>query len=245
MPEMTPEESQSSSDVPDLNVGQLPLDELVQACHVQTQNFFAGEAVCDAFALELLRRAVSGHESAAWAALTQLYGGYVLASIRRHPAHRVTTDDDLHQVHRTFQRFWMGVGRQPVGTFSCTGAILKYLKMCVHSVLVDEVRFRGTAHLVSLAQISEGAAQAEDVAHRVLETIQAAQLWQAVLDELNNERERLTVGLSLLDGLKPASIYERYRESYSDIGDVYRIKRNVLDRLRHSPRIKQYLNQEY
>jgi hypothetical protein len=41
--------------------------------------------------------------------------------------------------------------------------------------------------------------------------------------------------------MHPAEIYARHQTSFRDVADVYRMKRNLVDRLRRSPRVKAHL----
>jgi hypothetical protein len=66
-------------------------------------------------------------------------------------------------------------------------------------------------------------------------------LWSAVYGELQDDAERLVARLSLQLSMKPAEIQKLHPENFPTIGDVYRIKRNLLDRLRRSPRLREFL----
>jgi hypothetical protein len=49
------------------------------------------------------------------------------------------------------------------------------------------------------------------------------------------------VYLSFVLDLKPGEIQERHPELFASVDDVYRIKRNVVERLRRSPQIREFL----
>ena len=55
---------------------------------------------------------------------------------------------------------------------------------------------------------------------------------------LDDEAERLVVYLSFVLDLKPAAIHGRHPGRFGSMADVYRVKRNALDRLRRSPEIR-------
>ena len=42
-------------------------------------------------------------------------------------------------------------------------------------------------------------------------------------------------------GAKPSEIFATHPELFDDVADVYRIKRNLLERLRRSARIRTFL----
>jgi len=41
--------------------------------------------------------------------------------------------------------------------------------------------------------------------------------------------------------MKPSDVFAHEPQRFESVNDVYRIKRNVLDRLRNSPRIQAFL----
>jgi hypothetical protein len=69
----------------------------------------------------------------------------------------------------------------------------------------------------------------------------AEQLWTTIARQLNDEPERVVAYQSFARDLKPAEIYGHFPELYESVADVYRIKRNILDRLRRSPDIRAFL----
>jgi DNA-directed RNA polymerase specialized sigma24 family protein len=218
----------------------MPFVELVAACRAAEHQFANGETTCNSFALELVRRSVAEKSSEGWAALIEMYGRFVRASLRRHPARSLSTEDDAYWVNRTFQRFWMAVGPERIDQFNSTAAVLGYLKLCAHSVLLDDARSRRRTPTTSLDELPETGAPCAGVEH-TLDALAARQLWAAVLEELADESERIVARLSLVSGLKPARIHELHPDRFANVADVYQVKRKILERLRRSPRLKQYL----
>jgi hypothetical protein len=77
--------------------------------------------------------------------------------------------------------------------------------------------------------------------HSVVGKLAGEQLWQTIMRELQDEAEQVVVYLSFARDLKPAVIFERHPQLYDSVADVYRIKRNVIERLRRSPEIRAFL----
>jgi hypothetical protein len=153
-------------------------------------------------------------------------------------------EDDAYWVNRTFQRFWMALGPARFN-FSELGGVLRYLKMCAHSVLLDEVRGSGADRVEPLPDDEEGSAPlGGDVEGPTLDRLAAAELWKTVEQELPDGPMRLVVYLSFALGLKPGEIHDRYPEQYPTVGDVYRTKRNALDRLRRSEQVRAIVDGE-
>jgi len=219
--------------------------ELARACREETARFRRGAESDDTPCMELFRRAVVGRDEAAWTAVVEQYHGVVLAWVRQHPAAAAAPEDDEFWVGRTFQRFWMALESKGL-PFPELGAVLRYLKMCAHSVLLDEVRSRQGASAERLPD-EEGettAAPGFEIEEPVLGRLAARELWAAIERELDDAAERLAVYLSFALGMKPGQMHERHPERFATVDDAYRIKRNALDRLRRSHAIRAFLDDE-
>jgi DNA-directed RNA polymerase specialized sigma24 family protein len=106
-------------------------------------------------------------------------------------------------------------------------SLLRYLKMCAHSALFDLVRAAERAGVVTELDRVEliGETSAPSVESQVLDRVQRHALWQEIEARLKNDKERTAIyGLYLL-GLKP-------RELYAQHPDCYRVRENVIARLR-------------
>jgi hypothetical protein len=62
-----------------------------------------------------------------------------------------------------------------------------------------------------------------------------AALWRQVSAALADEQERLVLYLSYVIGMTPRQIKDRHTDRFPDVGEVYRLKRAALLRLRHHP----------
>jgi len=94
--------------------------------------------------MELFRRAIVEHDEAAWRAVVEIYGGMLAAQAGRRALRGLIAEDDGFCVDRAFQRFWIATRRNRLEAerFGDLSAVLKYLKMCLASVLLDEARAR-------------------------------------------------------------------------------------------------------
>jgi hypothetical protein len=218
----------------------VPIGELAHRCRDETLRFLHGEPREDAYCFELFERAIVHRDDQAWAAIMTQYRGIVLAYIGQHSAATQIHEPDDYWVNRAFQRFWGAVGADRFEKFADLAGLLKYLKLCVHSVLMDELRARraGTA---SLDELPENTADRANPEVSVVGNLAGQQLWQFILNQLQDEAERMVVYLSFARDQKPAAIFERYPQLYASVADVYRVKRNVVERLRRSPEIREFL----
>ena len=122
--------------------------------------------------------------------------------------------------------------------FDSLAAVLKYLKMCVHSVIADEVRSRQARQYEETLELIDHEPASDDPADDVVSNISAQGLWQVIQEELNSEEERVLVYLAYVQGMKPSEIRSQYKRLFPSVEDVYRIKRNVLERLRRNRRLQ-------
>src|SRR5437763_17162355 len=109
--------------------------------------------------------------------------------------------------------------------------------MCVHSVVADEVRSRQSRQYEETLELIEHEPATDDPADAVVSNISAQGLWQVIQEELNGEDERILIYLAYVQGMKPSEIRRQRRKLCPTVEDVYRIERNVLERLRRSRRL--------
>jgi hypothetical protein len=227
------------------DLSRLPLQELITACREETARFRRDEPYRDDLCRELLRRGLCLQEEQAWEAIVEIYRGMVLAWIRQHPAH-LSSDEEEDRLYSAFERFWRAVGPGRFQLFASTASLLRYLKTCVHSVLLDEVRKGRGAQLESFEALASAGHEPVQTAANpealVVDQLTTHELWSTISEELTDESEWLATYLSFELDMKPSELQEQYPDRYPTVADVYRIKRNVLDRLRRSPGIHLFLH---
>ncbi|MGN6565768.1 MAG: sigma-70 family RNA polymerase sigma factor [Thermomicrobiales bacterium] len=220
---------------------QATLAALIAACRDETERFQRREDVSGESCFELLRRAIAGRDQAAWEAIFAQYRGMVLAWVRRHPALGALPEDDDYWINRTFERFWSAVGPERFDMFNGLAAALRYFKMCAHSVILDAARAQGAARDEALPEQLPARGDAADPAAIVGSELTRRALWDIVRAALTGDDERLVAELCFALDLKPREVYARHPDQFASVADVYRVKRNVLDRLRRNPALAEFL----
>jgi hypothetical protein len=218
----------------------MPLEDLVAAFRAERARFQRGETCTGAFGYELFRRAVCDGDDAAWAALLVECRALILAWVHRLPAYGAVREDDDYWVLRTLERFWIAVGAERWPQFPNLPALMRYLKLCAHSVVLDANRARMRTRSTSLEQLGHDQVDVRQDEDSVLGDCVARDLWQTILDVLNDDSERLVTYLSLVRGVQPRAIYRYHHEQFASVAEVYRTKRNALERIRRSPQLRQY-----
>jgi DNA-directed RNA polymerase specialized sigma24 family protein len=222
-----------------MTVRKLPLADLARRCREETLRFLGGDDRDDAYCFEIFQRAVVERQDAAWAAIVTQYRGIVLAYVGQHTAAAAMRESEDFWINRAFQRFWTAVGPDRFDRFADLPSLLKYLKMCVHSVLMDEMRARRAT--TSLEDVPESLPSRTNAERTVLGNLAGQQLWEAIARQLQDDAERQVVQLSFARDLKPSEIAERHPDLFATVADVYRVKRNVIERLRRSTEIRSFL----
>jgi hypothetical protein len=217
---------------------QLPVADLARRCREETLHFLRAEPRDDSYCFELFELAVARRNPDAWEAILAQYRGIVLAYVGQHAAARTLHESDDYWLNRAFQRFWLAVGPERFAQFHDLPALLKYLKLCVHSVLLDEIRARRAGTLTSLDELPETTPAPHDAERGAISSLAGQQLWELIMAEVHDEAERKVAFLSFARDLKPAEIFSRHPGLYENVADVYRIKRNLVDRLRRNPAIR-------
>lgn len=220
----------------------LSIEELRAQAQAQESLYTRGEVTNDAAGLELFRRAVHESDDAAWQAIMEVYRGLLVSQASRRVIRGLVIEDDGFCVDRAFQRFWHASHNGAVLEFTDLAAILKYLKMCLGSVLLDEARARRRQAWVSIDDVPPDTCVSADPAAQVIGRLAGSELWSAIACELTDRQERLVARLSFVSGLSPREILARHPDSFQDVFDVYRTKRTMIERLRRSPRIKELLH---
>lgn len=219
----------------------MSLSDLARSCREETARFLRHEVSRDEYCFELFRRAICDRIQPAWDAVFTQYRGMVLAWVRRHPMASAAHEEDEYWVNRTFDRFWSAVGPERFTAFHSMAAILRYLKLCTHSLLLDEARSRRTIERdAPFEQLTESA-ETPDVAETAIGQLSGSDLWETISAELQDGAERQVAYLCLVLDMKPREVHDRHPDLYPTVDDVYRTKRNVLDRLRRNPAIRAFL----
>lgn len=242
-----PEFVQNGRNDRSMQVEQFSVNDLAAHCAEETNKFLRQNASNDRYCLELFRRAIVRRDEDAWACIYQQYAPLVLTWVNQHQsaAPLLGQDGNAPLVNAAFAKFAQALTPVKMDNFDSLAAVLKYLKMCVHSVIADEVRSRQLRQYEETLDGIEQEPSTEDPAEDVIASLSAQSLWQIIQEELNGEDERLLLYLAYVQGMKPGEICVQYRQLFASVEDVYRIKRNVLERLRRNRRLQTLFNQHH
>ncbi|SRR5713226_761851 len=219
----------------------LPLPDLAACCTCETRKFLAHQAVNNAYCFELVRRAIAEQDDGAWAFIYQHYAPLVHTWVTQHPGATAIIDQQgiAPLINAAFAKFSQAITPTKMTHFDTLPALLRYLKLCTASVVTDEVRSHQTHQREEALDLIEQELTTDDPADGLVDAISAQGLWQLVQNELKNDDERILAELAFLHDMKPGEISRLHPRRFPTADDACRVKRNIVQRLRGSRRLRQ------
>lgn len=209
--------------------------DLLDECAENTARFFLHAQDDPSYCFELFRRALTKQDEEAWYGLIAQYTTLVGSWIQRHPAFRVSGETNEYFLNRAFEKLWLSVDAKKFKRFDGLACILRYLQMCVHSVIIDHQRANSMAALQTRLVEHIPDSHNPGVEHRAFEQVQQERLWKYLHDTAKDEQERVCMRASFMLGLKPGQILEHFPQAFSTVDEIYLIKQNVIARIRRDP----------
>ncbi|WP_220194373.1 hypothetical protein [Ktedonospora formicarum] len=166
----------------------------------------------DKASIALLRLATTRNNKQAWFALEYCFRQKLILWLRQHPRSKeaLGLQSEQEYVTQAFAHFrHLAVSKQM--EFRSLHAALRYLAACLNSVVLDMLR--------SIKQASQNVQPSR------------ADLWLAISQILNEERERRLAYLLFHCGLKPAEVVERCPEEFQNLAEVQSLHVRILNHM--------------
>lgn len=222
---------------------QLGLPAISRRCAQESIRFFDRQDHDPRYCFELFRRAILDRNQQAWSRLCVQYQPLVASWVERHPAFAVSGEETGYFVNGALLKMWTTLSPAKFADFPNLKSVLRYLQMCVNSVIIDYTRRREHAGLelrVALKEADDKPGKS-DVEGQVLDQVYRQELWQSLSERLRNEKERRAVYGTFILALKPREIQAQYPGVFRTVDEVYRAKDNVIARLRRDDKFKDLL----
>ena len=206
---------------------EMSLPALTAQCVEELDNYRRGEPCTEAYGLELLRRATMQGDQEAWASVQHCFGGMVRGWLRRHPKREVACrlESEENYVAQAFERFWQATTFNQRIEFSTLAAALQYLRASLNGAILDMLRAYARPREVPLPGLGEpGEPLVEDSSDH-------GEVWDMLRMILSNPREQRLAYLLFHDGLKPREIVRLCSQEWSNVQEIYRLRRNIMERL--------------
>lgn len=225
----------------------MSLSSLRFRCAEESDRFFRRQDYDPRYCFELFRRAIVEQEQRSWELVYRQYKPLVSNWVGRNSLTHTLSEEVEYFVNRAFEKFWSAVTPEKFDNFSDLKALLRYLQMCVHSVLVDSARMAERAQLLAEESDEAGSPGEElepDPEELALERARNTDLWQWINARLKDERERCVLYGSFVLEMKPAEIFQAYRRHFANVREVYTVKDNLLARLKRDDELLERLRHE-
>jgi hypothetical protein len=212
------------------NIHEMGSLELGNRCMNEINNYRRGEPSNDVYGLELFRRALHQCDPLAWEIIQQHFTDIMLQWVRSHPLRKAacSIDSEENYAAQAFTRFWQAtIGNEQI-RFVSLAAILRYLRASLNGTILDTLRAYSRPRELSLPEPGgpgEPAWEDPDDAYEV---------WEVIQSLLTGERQQRVAYLIYHCGLKPREIIQFCSPEFSDIQEIYRLRRCIFERLQRN-----------
>ncbi len=224
--------------IADTPLTQMELGALVQHCRVESERFYQRQPYDARFAYELFRRALVERNEAAWVQLYQHYGRLVEVWVQRNASFVRSGESSEFFVSAAFIRFWRAITPERFTQFPTLASLLNYLQRCTTCAIIDSVRSQSWSEMVPEESSLGDRLPIQVPDEEAIERVSRAEFWQYIGTLLNSEAERAVVVGCFVIGMKPGDIYDQRPDLFTNVREVYTVKRNVLARLGRSPELQ-------
>lgn len=233
---------------PGTNIGSLAalsMKDLVRESTTENRNFVRGLSRDETYCLELFRRAIVQRDDWAWACIFDLYTPLAKTWIVHYPGASFLPEEREDLVAGAFAKFALALTPTHWTECHAVAGLLDYLKRCIHSVVFNELdtrRRRAREDSLDELLLLDEPIHHDDPATLVVSANSAQELWQAIQGELHSEQERFLFQLCIVEGMKPSEMCTQYRRMFPSVQEIYRLKRNLLERLQRRPHLRRLVD---
>ena len=118
----------------------LSLSGVARRCAEESDHFFHRREHDPRFCFELFRRAIEERDERAWSLLCDQYRPLVAGWVKRNEAFAGSKENASFFVNGAFAKMWSAVTPEKFADFDDLKSLLRYLQLCVASVIMDHVR---------------------------------------------------------------------------------------------------------
>jgi hypothetical protein len=181
----------------------------------------------DTYGVELLRRAIMQGDQDARIQVQECLSETVRGWLHCHPSRKIAhrLDNEEHYLARAFERFWHISTYQQQPDITSLNAALRYLLASLNGVVLDTLRAYSRPREFSLPE--PGEPQMED-------SNDNTEVWDILKTILSSPREQRLAYLLFHCGLKPEEIVHCFSQEFSDVREIYRLRRNIMEWLQHN-----------
>lgn len=229
----------------EISLQQMTVEALAANCAQETNLYFKRQIHDTQYCFELFRRAIQEKSDDAWNFICTQYDALVTRWVTQHYGFAASGEEAQDFVSKAFSKISTTITAEKFGKFSDLGSLLRYLKLCVHSVIVDFTRKVDYANLSAWEETSEEEKSGEPTPEeQAADRSERQTLWDLLVARLHDRKEHLVMHGSFILDLKPHELIHHFPGDFSDIDEIYRIKQNVITRLRRDSEFRKLMGMD-
>lgn len=214
-------------DIVEVSLCSMSVAALAARCVTEMDKYRRGEPQSDQYCVELLRRALVQRDHEAWENVQQCFTEVMQRWMHSYPMRELACrhDSEENYIAQAFTRFWIATVVHQKVEFRTVASALRYLRASLNAAVLDTLRAYARPKEMPLPEHEElnglYTSDQDD----------AGEVWEVVRSLLLDEREQRVAYLLFHCGLKPREILKHCPEEFSDIQEIYRLRRNITERL--------------
>ena len=236
------------------SLGRMPLFTIARLCEQETARFWQKRPHDPRYCYALWQRAIvdialneteeASSQSEAWAFLYRVYARQVRLWVKGHRYFPELGMSDVDLADLVWEKMWVSFARDkekfdrfPQEPKRGVPALLDYLKTCVRSVLIDELKRSSNDkpldevdNEVSMKLPSLEEIRSFEESYQMKE--KEDRFWACTVRRLKDDKEKIVIAAMFIEGLPPRKIALAYPQQFKSAQEVSRIKNRVMRRLK-------------
>ena len=224
---------------------QLSLVSVSYRCHAEQQKFKQDKQHKTSFCFDLWRRALENpndeSSSTAWEFVYKHFYPTALRWIKKHPIFPLTGEDQEYFATLALVKMWeyFAKGSGSFTKFSSLGQILKFLQMCINSVVTDYWK----KHIKPFQHCdSQGENPLDIVVDKKphYQNVETTELWNKIYQKAHNELEQCFIYAYFELQLPRRKIAEMYPQ-FGGTQGVKKVREPLMNRIERDSSLKHFL----
>jgi hypothetical protein len=183
---------------------------------------------------DLFRRAIVEGDADAWASIHGRFRPMLIGWADRTGVRSDHGLDCIAIADQAFARAWAALTPERFADFPTVGRLLSYLRTCVATTVIDGIR-QQTSYWQALPEELPAIDSLPE--QLVLAKMERTALWSIVRSAALTQAEWVALVESYAYHLPPRAIHARNPHLFASVADVYRAKRNLINRLQRNPEL--------
>ncbi len=222
----------------------LSLNDLADHCAEETSKFHRNQQNDTRYCYELMRRAFKENVSDALTHVYRIYEPLVRNWVYSHSHFADTGEHAEDFVNVAMTTFYFAVRSKNFEDFGELSRLLSYLKMCVHTSILQALRKR--QHIqIEPHEADDESAHTPDDSEKVDRALDKEQLWEYIRQLFPDEHDMLLIRCYFVYDLKPAEITELHPAIWKKSRDVTVNLQRIRRVLRADKQLREFLGDEF